>query len=308
MIAKGSTPLKRNFANVKLTVREALNSAMDDEIARDPRVFLMGEEVAVYDGAYKVSKGLYKKYGAGRIWDTPITEHGFTGIGVGAGLMGLRPIVEFMTMNFALQAIDHIINSAAKAKYMSGGDLSCPIVFRGLNGPAAAVAAQHSQCFASMFANIPGLKVVSCYDVEDARGLLKAAIRDPDPVMFLENELMYSAAFEVPESVMDKDFVVPLNKAKIMREGKDVTIVTFARMVGLSLQAAEELAKQGISVEVINLRSIKPLDREAIVKSVKKTHRLVAVEDGYPQHGVGAEICAMAFECNIFLRSALRST
>ena len=250
LVKRAAAPLQRKFSTVKLTVRDALNTAMDDEIARDPRVFLMGEEVAVYDGAYKVSKGLYKKHGAGRIWDTPITEHGFTGIGVGAAMMGLRPIVEFMTMNFALQAIDHIINSAAKAKYMSGGDLSCPIVFRGLNGPAAAVAAQHSQCFASMYANIPGLKVVSCYDVEDARGLLKAAIRDPDPVVFLENELMYSAIFEVPQSVMDKDFVVPLDKAKIMREGKDVTIVTFARMVGLCLQAAEELQKQGVSVEV----------------------------------------------------------
>lgn len=242
--------LNRQFGTVKLTVRDALNSAMDDEIARDPKVFLIGEEVAQYDGAYKVSKGLFKKHGGGRIWDTPITEHGFTGIGVGAALMGLRPIVEFMTWNFALQAIDHIINSAAKGKYMSGGDLSCPITFRGLNGPAAAVAAQHSQCFASMYGNIPGLKVVTIYDVEDARGLLKAAIRDPDPVVVLENELMYSVPFEVPESVMDKDFLVPLDKAKVMREGKDVTIVTFARMVGLCLQAAEELAKHGVSVEV----------------------------------------------------------
>ena len=243
-------PLQAKFSTVKMTVRDALNTAMDEEIARDPKVFLIGEEVAIYEGAYKVSKGLYKKYGEGRIWDTPITEHGFTGLAVGAGLMGLKPIVEFMTMNFALQAVDHIINSAAKAKYMSGGDLSCPIVFRGLNGPAAAVAAQHSQCFASMFANIPGLKVVSCYDVEDARGMLKAAIRDPDPVMFLENELMYSVAFDTPANVLDKDFLLPLDKAKVMREGKDVTVVTFARMVGLALQAAEELAKKGISVEV----------------------------------------------------------
>lgn len=250
IFAKRVGSLNRNFGTVKLTVRDALNTAMDEEIGLDPRVFLIGEEVAVYDGAYKVSKGLYKKYGAGRIWDTPITEHGFTGLGVGSALMGLRPIVEFMTMNFALQAIDHIINSAAKGKYMSGGDLSCPIVFRGLNGPAAAVGAQHSQCFAAMYANIPGLKVVSIYDVEDARGLLKAAIRDPDPVVVLENELMYSVAFDVPESVMDKNFVLPLDKAKIMREGKDVTIVTFARMVGLALQAADELAKQGISAEV----------------------------------------------------------
>lgn len=289
-------PLARTFGTVKLSLREAINSAMDDEIGRDPKVFLIGEEVAVYDGAYKVSKGLYKKYGEGRIWDTPITEHGFTGLAVGAGLMGLKPIVEFMTMNFALQAVDHIVNSAAKGKYMSGGDLSCPIVFRGLNGPAAAVAAQHSQCFASMFANIPGLKVVSCYDVEDARGLLKAAIRDPDPVVFLENELMYSVQFEVDEKIMDKDFLLPLDKAKVMREGKDVTLVSFSRMVGLCLQAAEQLEKKGVSCEVINLRSIKPIDREAIVKSVSKTHRLVTVEDGYPQHGVGSEICAIAME------------
>lgn len=287
---------KKHFGTVKLTLREAINSAMDDEITRDPKVFLMGEEVAQYDGAYKVSKGLFKKHGAARIWDTPITEHGFTGLAVGAGLMGLRPIVEFMTMNFALQAIDHIINSAAKAKYMSGGDLKCPIVFRGLNGPAAAVAAQHSQCFASMYANIPGLKVVSCYDIEDARGLLKASIRDPDPVVFLENELMYSVQMEAPQSIMDMDFVLPMDKAKVMREGKDVTVVSFSRMVGLCLQAAEELQKKGISVEVINLRSIKPIDRATIIKSVKKTHRLVTVEDGYPQHGVGAEICAIAME------------
>lgn len=291
--------LGRNFSTVKLSLREALNSAMDDEIKRDPKVFLIGEEVAVYDGAYKVSKGLFKKHGGERIVDTPITEHGFTGLAVGAALMGLKPIVEFMTMNFALQAVDHIVNSAAKGKYMSGGDLSCPIVFRGLNGPAAAVAAQHSQCFASMFANIPGLRVVSCYDVEDARGLLKAAIRDPNPVVFLENELMYSREFEVPTSVMDMDFVLPLNKAKVMREGKHVTVVSFSRMVGVCLEAAEALEKKGISVEVINLRSIKPLDRETIVKSVKKTHRLVTVEDGYPQHGVGAEICALAFECRL---------
>lgn len=298
LAAKGfwNIPSKRFFGSVKLTVRDAINSAMDDEIARDPNVFLIGEEVAQYDGAYKVSKGLFKKHGGDRIVDTPITEHGFTGLAVGAGLLGKRPIVEFMTMNFALQAIDHIINSAAKAKYMSGGDLSCPIVFRGLNGPAAAVAAQHSQCFASMFANIPGLQTVSIYDVEDARGLIKAAIRNPNPVMILENELMYSQEFTVDDSVMSKDFLLPLDKAKIMREGTHVTIVSFARMVGLCLEAAAQLQEKGISCEVINLRSIKPLDRATIVKSVKKTHRLVTVEDGYPQHGVGSEICALAFE------------
>lgn len=245
-----SNSLKKQFGTVKLTVRDALNSAMDDEIERDPKVFLIGEEVAVYEGAYKVSKGLYKKYGAGRIWDTPITEHGFTGLAVGAAMMGCKPIVEFMTMNFALQAIDQIVNSAAKGKYMSGGDLSCPIVFRGLNGPAAAVAAQHSQCFAAMYANIPGLKVVSPYDSEDCRGMLKAAIRDPDPVMFLENELMYSVQCDVDSKVMDKDFLIPLDKAKVMREGKDVTVVTFSRMVGLAMIAAEQLEKKGISVEV----------------------------------------------------------
>lgn len=288
--------LTRRFGSVKLTLREALNTAMDDEISRDPKVFLIGEEVGQYDGAYKVSKGLFKKHGPNRIWDTPITEHGFTGLAVGAAMMGLRPIVEFMTWNFALQAVDQIVNSAAKGRYMSGGDLKCPIVFRGLNGPAAAVAAQHSQCFASMFANVPGMKVVSCYDIEDARGLLKASIRDPDPVVFLENELMYSMQFEASDKIMDMDFLLPLDKAKVMREGKHVTLVSFSRMVGLCLQAAQELEKKGVSCEVINLRSIRPLDRQAIVTSVKKTHRLVVVEDGYPQHGVGAEICALAFE------------
>jgi pyruvate dehydrogenase E1 component beta subunit len=288
--------LGRRFSTVKLSLREALNSAMDDEIRRDPKVFLIGEEVAKYDGAYKVSKGLHGKHGDIRIWDTPITEHGFTGLAVGAALMGLKPIVEFMTMNFALQAIDQIVNSAAKGRYMSGGDMSCQITFRGLNGPAAAVAAQHSQCFAAWYANIPGLKVVSCYDIEDARGLLKAAVRDPDPVVFLENELMYSVQFEAPSQIMDPDFLLPLDKAKIMREGKDVTLVSFSRMVGLCLEAAAQLEKRGISCEVINLRSIKPLDRPAIIKSVKKTHRLVTVEDGYPQHGVGAEIGMLAME------------
>jgi len=279
-----------------MTVRDALNSALDDELAADSGVFLMGEEVGRYNGAYKVSKGLWDKYGDDRVIDTPITEMGFTGIGVGAGLAGLRPVIEFMTMNFALQSIDHIINSCAKAKYMSGGDLDCPIVFRGLNGPAAAVAAQHSQCFAAMYANIPGLKVISVYDVEDARGLLKSSIRDPNPVMFLENELMYGAEFTVDDRIMDTEWTQPIGKAKIMREGTDVTIVSYSRMVGECLKAAEELATQGISAEVINLRTLRPLDRATIVESVKKTHRLVSVEDGYPQHGVGAEICALAFE------------
>jgi len=227
--------------------------AMAEEMKLDDNVFLIGEEVARYNGAYKVSKGLWDEFGDRRVVDTPITEAGFTGLAVGAGLMGLRPICEFMTWNFALQACDHIINSCGKAKYMSAGDLDCPIVFRGLNGPAAAVAAQHSQCFAAMYSNVPGLKVVSCYDVEDARGMLKAAIRDPNPVVFLENELMYGQEFDVSEEVMSPDFVVPLEKAKIMRAGTDVTITAFSRMVGVALEAAEELAKKGISAEVYSL-------------------------------------------------------
>jgi len=290
-----SKPLK-----AQLTVREALGSAMADEIERDPRVFLMGEEVGQYNGAYKVSKGLYDKFGPSRIWDTPISEMGFAGIGCGAAMYGLRPIIEFMTFNFSMQAIDHIVNSAAKLKYMSGGDLECPIVFRGPNGAAAAVAAQHSQCFAAWYSQIPGLKVVAPYDVEDARGLLKASIRDPNPVVFLENELMYGQSFEVPDYVLDKDFVLPLGKAKIQREGKHVTVVTFSKMVGKCLEAADILAKEGIEVEVINLRTLKPLDRHTIINSVKKTNRLVSVEEGYPQCGIGAEICALMMESSAF--------
>lgn len=223
---------------------------MDQELERDDNVFLLGEEVGAYNGAYKVSKGLWDKYGDDRIVDTPITEAGFTGLGVGAGLGGLRPIVEFMTWNFALQSIDHIVNSCAKARYMSGGDLECPIVFRGLNGPAAAVAAQHSQCFAAWYSNIPGLKVISVYDVEDCFGLLKSAIRDPNPVVFLENELMYGVEFEVDEKILDKEFTIEIGKAKIARAGTDVTITAYSRMVGIAEQAAEELQKMGISCEV----------------------------------------------------------
>ncbi len=223
---------------------------MAEEIRRDPDVFLIGEEVAKYNGAYKVSKGLYDEFGESRIWDTPITEAGFTGVAIGAGLMGLRPICEYMTWNFALQAVDHIMNSCAKGRYMSAGDLKCPIVFRGLNGPAAAVAAQHSQCFAAMYANIPGLRVVSCYDVEDARGLLKASIRDNNPVVFLENELMYGQEFEIDDTVASPDFVLSLDKAKVMRQGTDVTITAFSRMVGVALEAAKKLADLGISAEV----------------------------------------------------------
>ena len=283
-----------------MTVKEAINSAMDEEIQRDPNVFLIGEEVAQYNGAYKVSKDLWAKHGSERIWDTPITEAGFTGLAAGAALGGLKPIVEFMTWNFALQAIDHIINSAAKIRYMSAGKIHGSIVFRGINGPAAGVGAQHSQCFASWFASVPGLIVLSPYDPEDAKGLLKAAIRDDNPVIFLENEILYNRKFEVDEHVADKDFVVPIGKAKIMRSGTDVTIVAHSRMVGVSLEAAEELEKKGISAEVINLRSIKPLDTECIIKSVKKTNRLVAVEDGWPSGGVCAEICAVIMESEAF--------
>ncbi|KAL4453879.1 hypothetical protein ABPG74_003762 [Tetrahymena malaccensis] len=285
---------------VTMTVRDALQTAMADEIARDPQVFLMGEEVANYHGAYKVSKGLLEKFGPDRIVDTPISEIGFAGIGVGAAMHGLKPIIEFMTMNFAMQAIDHIINSAAKLRYMSNGDLHTQIVFRGLNGPAAAVAAQHSQCFAAWYSSVPGLIVLAPYDVEDARGLLKAAIRDPNPVVFLENEIMYGKTFTVPESVTKEDFVLPIGKAKIMREGTDVTLVSFSKPVGMCLEAAEELQKQGISAEVINLRTIRPLDRQTIINSIKKTHRIVTVEEGWPQNGIGAEISAMIFESSAF--------
>ena len=247
----------RNFtttpiANEKMTVRESINSAMSDEIERDPNVFLIGEEVAQYNGAYKVSKGMWDRYGSKRIWDTPITEAGFTGLAVGAGLNGLRPVVEFMTFNFALQAIDHVVNSTAKTLYMSAGDLTCPIVFRGINGVSASVGAQHTQCFGSWYSQVPGLKVVSPWNIEDCRGLLKASIRDNDPVVFLENEMMYGVEFDVDPKIMDKDFLLPIGKAKIERAGTDVTITAHAKMVGHSLQAAEILQRDhGISVEVI---------------------------------------------------------
>ena len=254
----------QNDAANQMTVRDALQSAMFEELSRDPNVYVMGEEVAQYMGAYKVTKGLFDTYGEKRIWDTPITEQGFTGLAIGSAMMGLRPVVEYMTWNFAMQAIDQIVNSCAKGRYMSGGDLNCPIVFRGLNGPAAAVAAQHSQCFAAWYANIPGLKVVACYDCEDARGLLKSSVRDNNPVIFLENELLYSQQFNVTPEIMDPEFCLPLEKAKIMRGGSDVTIVSYSRMVGICLQAAAQLEVEGISAEVINLRSIRPLDRGAI--------------------------------------------
>jgi pyruvate dehydrogenase E1 component beta subunit len=275
------------------TVREALRDAMAEEMRRDPNVFLMGEEVAEYQGAYKVSQGLLEEFGAKRVIDTPITEHGFTGIGVGAAFSGLKPIVEFMTFNFAMQAIDQIINSAAKTLYMSGGQMGCPIVFRGPNGAAARVAAQHSQCYASWYAHCPGLKVVAPWSAADAKGLLKAAIRDPNPVIFLENEIMYGQHFEVPN---DPDWIVPIGKAKIVRPGKDVTITAFSRMVGTALQAADELAKQGIDAEVIDLRTIRPLDVETIVNSVKKTNRLVTTEEGWPFAGIGSELAAVMME------------
>ncbi len=278
---------------VRLTVREALRDAMAEEMRRDPDVFLMGEEVGHYQGAYKVSQGLLDEFGERRVIDTPITEAGFTGLAVGAAFAGLRPIVEFMTWNFAMQAIDHLINSAAKTLYMSGGQVNCPIVFRGPNGAAARVAAQHSQEFASWYAHCPGLKVVAPYSAADAKGLLKAAIRDPNPVIFLENEILYGHGFEVP---LLEDFVLPIGRARIWRRGAHVTITAFSRMVEVALQAAEVLAGEGIEAEVVDLRTLRPLDRATIVESVKKTNRLVSVEEGWPQCGIGAEIAAVVME------------
>jgi pyruvate dehydrogenase E1 component beta subunit len=278
---------------VKMTVREALRDAMAEEMRKDGQVFLMGEEVAQYQGAYKISQGLLEEFGEKRVIDTPITEHGFAGLGVGAAFGGLKPIVEFMTFNFAMQAMDQIINSAAKTHYMSGGQMKCPIVFRGPNGAAARVAAQHSQCYASWYAHVPGLRVLAPWSAADAKGLLKAAIRDPNPVIFLENEILYGQQFEVPE---DPDFVLPIGKAKIERTGKDVTIVAFSIMVGKALQAADELAKNGIDAEVINLRSLRPFDTETIVASIKKTNRLVSVEEGWPFAGIGSELAAQMME------------
>ena len=276
-----------------MTVREALRDAMAEEMRRDPEVFLMGEEVAEYQGAYKVSQGLLQEFGPKRVVDTPITEMGFAGLGVGASFAGMKPIVEFMTFNFAMQAIDQIINSAAKTLYMAGGKMGSPIVFRGPNGAAARVAAQHSQCYASWYAHCPGLKVIAPYSGADAKGLLKAAIRDPNPVICLENEIMYGQSFEVPT---DPEFIIPIGRAKIERQGKDVTIVSFSRMVGVVLEAAKELEKDDIDAEVINLRSLRPLDVETIVQSVKKTNRLVSVEEGWPVAGIGSEMAAIMME------------
>jgi pyruvate dehydrogenase E1 component beta subunit len=275
------------------TIREALRDAMAEEMRRDDNVFVMGEEVAEYQGAYKVTQGLLAEFGPKRVIDTPITEQGFAGLGVGAAFGELRPIIEFMTFNFAMQAIDQIINSAAKTLYMSGGQMGCPIVFRGPNGAASRVAAQHSQCYASWYAHCPGLKVVAPWSAADAKGLLKAAIRDPNPVIFLENEVMYGQSFDVPEN---DDWIVPIGKAKIVREGTDITIVAFSIMVGKALAAAETLAEQGISAEVIDLRTIRPLDTETVLASVKKTSRLVTCEEGFPFAGVGAEIAMQVME------------
>jgi pyruvate dehydrogenase E1 component beta subunit len=276
-----------------ISVREALRDAMAAELERDESVFLMGEEVAQYQGAYKISQGLLDRFGPKRIIDTPITEHGFTGMAVGAAMNGLRPIVEFMTFNFAMQAIDQIINSAAKTLYMSGGQMGCPIVFRGPNGAAARVAAQHSQDYASWYAHCPGLKVIAPYSAADAKGLLRAAIRDPNPVIFLENEILYGASFDCPE---DPDFILPIGPAKIERTGQHVTIVAYSIMVGVALKAAEALAEQGVQAEVINIRTLRPLDIGTIVASVKKTNRLVTVEEGWPYAGIGAEVAMQVIE------------
>jgi len=278
---------------VRITVRDALRDAMAEEMRRDPDVFLMGEEVAQYQGAYKVSRDLLQEFGERRVIDTPITEYGFAGLGVGAAMAGLKPIVEFMTFNFAMQAIDHLINSAAKTLYMSGGQMHCPIVFRGPNGAAARVAAQHSQDYSSWYAHVPGLKVIAPYDAADAKGLLKAAIRDPNPVVFLEHEMLYGQEFDIPDV---EDWLVPIGKAKLRREGNDVTLCTHSRMVGFALQAAEALAKEGIEAEVIDLRTLRPLDHATVIESVKKTNRLVTVEEGWGPMGVGAEVAMRVVE------------
>jgi pyruvate dehydrogenase E1 component beta subunit len=277
----------------KTTVRDALRDAMAEEMRRDPSVFLMGEEVAQYQGAYKVSRDLLQEFGERRVIDTPITEHAFAGLGVGAAMAGLKPIVEFMTFNFAMQAIDQIINSAAKTLYMSGGQIRCSVVFRGPNGAASRVGAQHSQDYAAWYGSVPGLKVVAPYDAADAKGLLKSAIRDPNPVVFLEHEMMYGHEFEVPD---DPDWLVPIGKAKVRRVGDGVTLVAYSRMVDFALKAADELAKDGIEAEVVDLRTIRPMDWQTVVESVRKTNRLVTVEEGWGPMGVGAEVCARVVE------------
>ncbi|MDX7953258.1 pyruvate dehydrogenase complex E1 component subunit beta [Lichenihabitans sp. Uapishka_5] len=291
--AEATPEVPAGTAMVHVTVREALRDAMAEEMRRDGDIFVMGEEVAEYQGAYKVTQGLLEEFGAKRVIDTPITEYGFAGIGVGAAMAGLKPIVEFMTFNFAMQAIDHIINSAAKTLYMSGGQMGCPIVFRGPNGAAARVGAQHSQDYTAWYSSVPGLIVVAPYTAADAKGLLKSAIRNPNPVVFLENEILYGQQFDVPQI---EDFTVPIGKAKVARVGKDVTIVSWSIGMTYALKAADELAKEGIEAEVIDLRTIRPMDSETILASVKKTGRCVTVEEGWGQSGVGAEIAARVME------------
>jgi len=280
-------------AMVKLTVREALRDAMAEEMRADDRIFVMGEEVAEYQGAYKVTQGLLEEFGPRRVIDTPITEYGFAGLGAGAAMGGLKPVIEFMTFNFAMQAIDHIINSAAKTNYMSGGQMRCPIVFRGPNGAASRVGAQHSQNYAPWYASVPGLIVISPYDAADAKGLLKAAIRSEDPVVFLENELLYGRSFELPDV---EDYVLPIGKARIMREGRDVTIVSYSIGVGLALEAADALAGEGIEAEVIDLRTLRPLDTETVLASLKKTNRMIVVEEGWPTCSIASELAMVAME------------
>ncbi|CAM9732796.1 unnamed protein product [Heterosigma akashiwo] len=288
------------MATIEMAVREAINQGIDEEMERDESVFCMGEEVAMYQGAYKVTKGLYQKYGEKRVVDTPITEMGFTGLAIGAAYADLKPVLEFMTFNFSMQAIDHVVNSAAKQFYMTNGDIACPIVFRGPNGAAAGVGAQHSQCFAAWYSSCPGLKVVSPWSSEDAKGLIKAAIRDPNPVVVLENELLYGVSFPMSDAAQKDDWVVPIGKAKVEREGADVSIIAFSRPVSFALEAAAELEKEGISAEVLNLRTLRPMDRQAIIDTVKKTNRVVTVEEGWPQCGLGSEIAAVIMETEAF--------
>ena len=290
---QAETELPEGVKTVTITVREALRDAMAEEMRRDPSVFLMGEEVAEYQGAYKVTQGLLEEFGDRRVIDTPITEHGFAGLGTGAAMGGLKPIVEFMTFNFAMQAIDQIINSAAKTNYMSGGQMRCPIVFRGPNGAASRVAAQHSQNYGPWYAAVPGLVVIAPYDAADCKGLLKAAIRSTDPVVFLENELVYGRSFEVPQI---DDYVLPIGKARIVRPGKDVTLVSYSIGVGVALEAAETLAGEGIDAEVIDLRTLRPLDTQTVLASLAKTNRLVVVEEGWPVCSIASEIAAVCME------------
>ncbi|CAK9810403.1 Pyruvate dehydrogenase E1 component subunit beta, mitochondrial [Anthophora quadrimaculata] len=286
----------------KMTIRDALNSALDEELARDENVFIIGEEVAQYDGAYKITKGLWKKYGDKRLIDTPITEAGFCGIAIGAALAGLRPICEFMTFNFSMQAIDRIVNGAAKNMYMTAGRYSVPVVFRGPNGNAKGLAAQHSQCYAGWYMSVPGLKVLSPTTCEDYRGSLKAAVRDPDPVVILESEVLYNIEFPVSDEIMDKNFVIPIGKAKIEKPGKHITLVSHGQATLYTMQAADILAGEGIEAEVINLRSLRPLDWDTIFKSITKTHRLMTVELGWPVCGVGSEIVATVMENPVFFQ------